>query len=455
VLWQFLGRFRQHLSAAGGFALLAFVLVFVSLIRVDVRDATSASLGAQALFEFVLQGVAAGVLVLALAAGRISIRFTPALVFWVIFGAFATVSALWAPQPQLSALKGVQLIALCVLTAVVATQFTSRRQAVQFLGWLTALGLGGAILLHAVTRGPASLWQAYEMGRERLTVLSIHPLVLGGFAGAVALLVLVHRPRGLGWALPLGLAAVTVLSGSRAPTVLLAALVLCWAMLQRSSPRGGRLWARAYVLALATTLVGVLLVLGAGQARLPSLTGEMSAKDIRSLNGRVPLWQATLERADAESESGMGVFAGYGFASFRHFGLDQFAYAGEAHNALIQVFAELGIVGLLLWLLAVGTCFAAVWSSSTDLRSRLLGVLPLVYLLGIQMMDSSLADSRSFVLLVLLFYSHAATSRSAEARFQDGADMVPRRTSAAAGTWPAADGAALPQGHNATLRSAG
>jgi O-antigen ligase len=387
------------------YLLLGFALAFMSLIRVDVREATSTSLGLQARFELALQLLAVSCIVLASIVGRISVRLTPALLLWITFGAFAVLSALWAPQPQLAAFKGLQLIALVTITAITAMQFGSRQAAARLLAWLTTVTLSGAIVLQVLMGGVGSLLQSYEMGRTRLTVLSIHPLILGGVAGAAAILLLAQHPRGFDWAAVTFLTAVTVLTAARAPMAVLAVLAIAWIVVRFSTPKYRFAFGIAGV-AGAVLLPGILTLLVRSGWSISSLLDGMNTRNFRTLNGRIPLWQETLNRVDVASGSGLNLLNGLGYASFRYVGLEVYSFAGDAHNALLQVYVELGVIGVLLWSLAVLACVRSAWSSAPSLRGRLLDVLPVLYILAIQTMEASLADSRSFLLIFLVFYAH-------------------------------------------------
>jgi O-antigen ligase len=140
--------------------------------------------------------------------------------------------------------------------------------------------------------------------------------------------------------------------------------------------------------------------------------------DASTLNGRLPLWHATVQNVLGEAVGTRELLFGHGFASFRYFGLSLFAYAGEAHNAALQVLYELGLVGLAVWTVAILVTFHQMWRSGAGLRERLFVALFCVYLIAIESADSSLADSRSFLLILILLYAHTpgAISKDAVAR---------------------------------------
>lgn len=421
ALWLLLRRMpASSLTAtkAGYLVQLGFACVLMSLIRIAERDPVSSSLGVQAIFEFSLQGLAAALVVFGMVVSGARLKLSLPLMLWIAFGVFAIVSAFWAPQPLLAATKGAQLMVICAIATTVAYQFRDRYDAVRFLTWMTVFILFGAILVQGFIGGAGNLLELGFDGRYRLSLLSIHPIILGSFSGAVVLLLLVNRPRGSDWlAVPL-LLSVSLLTSSRTPLGVLCLLLLCYAVLR------SRLNAQSFIAwALAIVIFGIGVL--AGVPGLPDSSTQTSStvfgnleNDLSTLNGRVPIWMAVLDRADSTSNQELSVLLGHGFVSFRHFGLDQFLWGGDAHNSVIQVFSELGVIGVVLWTLAVAACIRHAWTLEGDFRWRLIATLPILYILGTQMTDASLADSRSFLLVVLMFYAHAGWGEWARAEQQ-------------------------------------
>jgi O-antigen ligase len=388
---------------------VGLTLIFFSLIRIADRDPTSTALGIQAMFEFALQGAALGLIFLGLYISGERIRFSGAALLWIAFGTYALFTAFWAPQPMLTMSKGVQFLALVVAVTLAASRFEDRYQGVRFFAWLVTFAILGSVMIQVALSGPASLLEAAADGRTRLHIFSIHPIALGILSSMLALILLVNKPRGIDWIPVPILIVVTVLTAARAPLGILLMMIVVYAMLRsRINFRSYLGWASIAVLA------GVFLLVG--PSILPSASGDSGAtatlgqleRDITTLNGRIPVWQAVLDRANSVSDQQMSIVIGHGYGSFRLFGLDLFAYGGDAHNALIQVFAELGFFGATLWVAAIGACFKNVWRTGNGTRDRMILSLPIVFIVGTQMMDASMADSRSFVLVVLLFYSHIA-----------------------------------------------
>jgi O-antigen ligase len=425
VLVVFLRRFDHALAAPARTVLfpLGIAIVFISLLRIDVRDARAESLGVQAFFELGLQGAAAILIFLGVAQTSRRISITPALVLWSAVGALGILSAFWAPQPALALFKGGQLILLVAVVSAGASQFADRVQAVRFAAWLLVFVLLGMALLQMLTEGPSSLVAGYEMGRERLTLLAIHPLVLGGLSGTAAVLLIAHQPKGIDWIAVATLVGVTGFADARAPFIMLIATVVIVIALRSVSSLRLRLVGGLLLVAI---IAAVLVTENTSRPGVGARLASVDWENVRSLNGRVPLWQAIFELRGLRSENELVILLGEGFGSFRYFGLDLFAYAGDAHNAPIQVLFELGVVGVIVWFGAVIACAWAVWSSQKTLREQIIVTVPILYILGIQMMEASLADSRSFLLILLILYAHAGSSASvvdSPAR----AELVPRR----------------------------
>lgn len=133
------------------------------------------------------------------------------------------------------------------------------------------------------------------------------------------------------------------------------AVVLATALLIRTSRRpGGR---TRYYLAYAVIAIGGLSALWVGREQLFTLLGRSS-----DLTGRERIWEAVWERA-AERP-----FLGWGFSTpwvptdpaFDGWIVDHGVTVMQAHNMWLDVFLQLGIVGVILIVL---TILAFVWRS--------------------------------------------------------------------------------------------
>jgi O-antigen ligase len=413
-------------------AQLSILLVLASLVRIAGRDALGGDLGTQALFEFALQAVAMGLVLVTMALYGARLRVTPSLAFWIAVGLTAMISAFWAPQQMIALIKGGQLIMLCAIVAFAAMQFTDRYQAIRFIVWATVVVVLVSLIAQGFIGGFGSLFEGAErlwtpVGEERyrLSALSIHPIMLGNLTAAAAILLLAHHPRGVDWVAFGFLGTVCFLTNARAAFILFVLVVLAYAAVRAFEFPRHRLASTLGVGSILTVLVSAWIYLAnTGGFTLPSMITDLDERDIRTLNGRIPLWQSIFQEGAAASETGLGLLTGYGYTSFRHFGLDRFAYAGDAHNAFIQTFFEIGVIGAILWLLAIG--FGA-WQAMRLGRGLLIKFymsLPVVYILATQMVDALLADSRSFLLVFLVFHAHAAYALSLEQRADEQSEST-------------------------------
>lgn len=397
-------------------------LMFASLAQIFYKSATSSSVGLAGIYEFALEGLAVVVTLLGIQSGKLRVALPAPALLWALVGALAMVSEAWAPSSTLALLKGGQLLTIGLVVPLLSVNFASREEAARFLGRFGAGLMALLAVIQAVVSKPSSLYRAYELGnpmyvdgRVRLSLMQIYPLTLGIMAGALVVLLLVNQPKRADWLAIAFLVVLQYLSFSRGPTAILAGTVVLYVLLRVLGRLAGS------TIGGIGTAVGLLAILAAfvlavsNSPALVGMLGHFLPSDTSSLNGRLPVWRDTINQIVLAAQTPAGALFGHGFASFRFYGLDKFSYAGETHNAPLQVAYEMGLLGLTLWLAAVTACAVQVWNSRVGLVNNLIRLLPILYIVLVELTDSSLADSRSWVLLILLFYSW---------RFRDG---QPRR----------------------------
>lgn len=94
---------------------------------------------------------------------------------------------------------------------------------------------------------------------------------------------------------------------------------------------------------LVALYVGVVAALTVGSTILEWLTRGEDSETLGSLNARLPLWRLAVERVLEESP----IF-GFGIGASRSVFVDETGLGG-AHNAVLNVLVDVGIVGLLVW----------------------------------------------------------------------------------------------------------
>ncbi|MFY8134537.1 MAG: O-antigen ligase family protein, partial [Aquimonas sp.] len=210
-------------------------------------------------------------------------------------------------------------------------------------------------------------------------------LKLGAVMAALSPLLLVAAKQHFGWrgfALSaVALAVVIGLAGARAAWLGYAGVLalLLWFALPRLSQRLGAL---AIACAL---LLGAGLVLHHSSQRFAeriersaaALGGDPEALD-HALSFRLPIWRAALSMIEAHPVNGVGVRA-YRYAYPDHAAAnDRFVFQGErgeqgafhAHQIVLEILSETGVLGLLCWLAALGFALRALRAATAAARAQ-------------------------------------------------------------------------------------
>jgi O-antigen ligase len=186
----------------------------------------------------------------------------------------------------------------------------------------------------------------------------------------------------------LALLLVVLLAGTRAAWIMLGVVLLGIAV-----ARFGR--RRALLVLIAAGLAGVAIgAIGyrtsdSFAARIDRsaalLSGDRAGLD-HALAFRLPIWDTALDMAVAHPLNGVGVrgfrvaYADHAAADDRWLGFDGEHGAAHAHNILLELLSETGVLGVLAWLLAiVGACRGWHWASA---ERRALALAPGVAVLA-------------------------------------------------------------------------
>ncbi|MGJ3223606.1 O-antigen ligase family protein [Geobacillus thermoleovorans] len=385
------------------------LLFFISLFRLSTEDPKSSSIGIQEIFELVLQTLGVLLLIIGVFRGKVKLSISGSTILWILFGVLTIFSAFWSPSVVLSVLKGIQLIVFVTVLTILSSQFANQRDISRFISYTGTVILLLILLIQYFVGGLDSIWKVYEAGnliygengRQRLSVLSTHPGEIGALVGAFSLMLVVNNPKGIDWFIISILFIINILTDARTALLILLFLLIVYIFLQfLIMPK------HPYIkISIVFFIFSPLLCLGF-IFYVNNFLIDLVPEDIGTLNGRIPLWSAILQEMWFGANAHLSLLFGHGFSSFRFFGLNLFDYAGEAHNAALQVFFELGIVGFALWSSAILSSLVRVWNKDHSILENIISLLPLIYLLMLQMMGSALADSRSFYLFLLLLYTH-------------------------------------------------
>jgi len=226
-----------------------------------------------------------------------------------------------------------------------------------------------------------------------------------GIAALLALVTFVveWRTRSVRHGLTIGSIALTVglALGTRSPTVALLALVLGAAtavlyVLRQLRPELRRVW--QFVLLVALAIGGLVgYIFRAEVFRLLGLGAEIEQRYV--------LWQETMRRLAANELNGWGWTGGWVADAFPFRLIDQEVgrVNPSALNAYLDVYLQLGLIGLALFLVLGGLALFRTWMIAANRRSvvHVWAALIVVTLLASGAAESSLLTSGGWLLLVI------------------------------------------------------
>jgi len=261
-----------------------------------------------------------------------------ALAVCVLYASWALCSTLWSVNPVYTFGKSFEFLLLTYIAAVLIVDFRGLPRVPRYgiealLTWATLI----VILLSFASN--TVLWDSpfhfhQNEGRTRFSFGYSHPLETADFCAVAAIVAFTSN---LPWLFRLGVAAlgswIVYLADARSTLIFLMA-ILGVAAIMRIRTVGLRLAALAGA-GFACYVASILFVEGQFSFLPP---------DFATLNGRTVLWQESLEVAYDHLLLGVGFFAtGEYLVSF-------FGWAGNAHNAYVEVLLATGLIGLFLLL---------------------------------------------------------------------------------------------------------
>ena len=417
-----------------GYGFVLVVLVFASKVDVRHRDpqlALQGSVDAQIAVELVVWAVAATWVAARLMAHRrwLFLHFPrglgPGLQVYLIIGALAGLTALLGTS-ALTVVRAGQLLVLLALAVLVQREVAVGRASIMHTYRAAArtllVGVGILMALSLVLTGSAGPPEAqYEFARYRL--LQMHPIASAQFLGLGLLVCVLDllaglRPiRGREQALLVTISLVFAagLWATKARGALIATLLAILVVLVLTPDRR-----RRGVAVFIAGLTAVPLMAGAfDQGISRSVLRGQTQEQLASLSGRTELfahaWQLVLERP----------LFGHGYLAGRRLFLERFAWAGESHNAFVDIAISLGLLGVLLYVGLLITCatpLARRVRRHTCRHHVVVGVAFLIWLL----VDGLVSDSFGgpigsgvlALLVVVLVSDDLRTLRSGDARLR-------------------------------------
>jgi exopolysaccharide production protein ExoQ len=355
--------------------------------------------------------------------------------------AFAIVSKSWSHAPDITLRRGIALAGTTMCGLWLAGRFRGR-ELMEMLGW--AMGISAVLsLIFALLIPELGVHQGGDFdGAWRGIYLQKNGLGKMMVLGTLTFILLALRETGRArrrWqALALLCAAEVLLSTSTTSMLILGALVLLVPLYRGLAARSR--WLVPVALGIALPVVGIALAVITDVDAALGVFGKDA-----TLTGRTELWEF------AAATIGDRMWYGYGYGAFWQVSTRaQGIYAAigwdawHAHNGLLELGLNLGLIGILLFLAGyVAALFhgtAALLSGAREEGIWILGFMTFV-LLG-NLTESSVLEQNAYWILYVATASIAApatagaamrTVRVRAAALSPGVRMRARRLQAAEG----------------------
>lgn len=355
-----------------------------------------------------------------------------ALSAYALAALLSAVDALAPAKSWSTALATLRLLAFAAgalaLVELALAQGVSAQRLSRMLAWVGAIPVA-FWAVDALVQAATGYSLGGALDADRLSgIFGADDLKLGPLLPALAPLLLwplLEAPRmllALAW---LGLLTVVLLAGSRAGWISYALVsgLLAW-RLARGSWRALLAWTAAAV--LLAGVVGVLAYHGSAtfKARVERTLAAGSGQVDVALAGRVPIFETAARMALAHPLNGVGV------RSFRHAypehaapgdpWVDPVAHTGaaHAHQIVLELLTETGVVGLALWLVAAALSWRSARQSAGTPATRAPWVALAVLVFPL---NTHLAFYSSFLGIVLAWLLTLAGMQSRLSAADDGA----------------------------------
>lgn len=364
------------------FAICVLTLLAASDYKVRVRDPTS-SFSSQIDFPIVVEIGAYGAVLLFLLARHLRLRIvrvpSPMVAMYALV-AIMLLSLLRTDHLEVEAIRAAQVV--IVLCLVVTLTLRGGRDEIHYFLHAFLVFVVGSVLL-----GLAVPMPRFSLQQDRFTWLRVHPTTSGVYVGVATVIAVAYvlmtdaerpGPRWPRWVYAvLGAVVAGALYANKTRGAVLGAVVGLVVLAWFATEVRRRLELLVFML---IALVG--FALAASASIIAYVQRGETAAQLASLNSRTQLWGVAWSFIREKP------LYGYGLGASHSLFLSSTGLGG-AHNALINVLTDLGIVGTLVWLWLI---FAIIRTSVKARRAAqsyrveralLLGLMALMLVNGV------------------------------------------------------------------------
>ena len=267
---------------------------------------------------------------------------------------WAGMSILWSADRALTARSLVRIAVYAFLCLSLARRFTPL-QLIRMLVVVSALSIGLTVVVELAIGSPEFVDEVYRLNG------SMHPNSLSRFAVLLAIPAFAfawsNPSQRIGWSVAFLAAAVVVyLTHSRTSLASLAAGLVVLAAVRLGLKR------IALPASAAVSLLGLtIMLIGLGGRAATISAGDTIAmgrsESVATLTGRIPLWETLLRLASRQQIFGYGYGGFWNTNNMSAIHREVGWQAGHSHNCYIEILVNLGLVGLLLFVVLGAVCF--------------------------------------------------------------------------------------------------
>ncbi|WP_050466549.1 O-antigen ligase family protein [Herbaspirillum chlorophenolicum] len=338
--------------------------------------------------------------------------------FLILMIAYCALTMLWSPYPVVTLKRVTQLVGLVLVGIAISPPVGGRQQLIRtMLGTLMVL----MVISFVVALAIPSIGVDYELGAAWRGIMT-QKNTLGAIAG---LCVVFWLKESLGQVFPRALcytgmlfASFILIMAKSSTAILVATLGSAIYMVVRKRYLTGQFESRRIVLVLAMAVMLALLVFYTLESRLPDIDELLSPitaifNKSTDLTGRTDIWRLVVLEINKHPIFGIGYGAFWlGEGSPSQSIIDILHWIPlQAHNGYLDIFNELGIIGLcLMALVFVYHIISLVRLTTFDREEAAIHWAMLILIL-----ISNLSESEVFrgVLFQNIFFLYSSTSISA------------------------------------------